>query len=120
MAEQALVGGTFTFNILFLDALSVPLPVVNNPLITVFHFSQAGVRQDLVSSQPLVPAVPAEDGRYVYTYTLPSSLRHGDVLYGDMTGEDPAVPGGLLRVEQRVVVITAPPSTQGMTARLVY
>ena len=94
MAE-AVLGSAFTFQVLFVDALGVPM-VVNNPIINVFSFSQSGVKQPLVSAQAMDPATPAEVGRYTYAYTVPTTMDDGDAVYGEMQGTDPGT-GDTLR-----------------------
>ncbi|OHD23335.1 MAG: hypothetical protein A2Y38_10330 [Spirochaetes bacterium GWB1_59_5] len=101
---QALIGQPFTFQVLFVDGLNVPL-VVNNPVISIFTFSDVGVRETLVDNQPLVPVVPPETGRYTYTYTPPENLT-GKLLSADFVGEDLAIPGTFYRAEQQVTAVT--------------
>jgi hypothetical protein len=116
---EAVIGNAFTFSVLFVDALNNPIEV-DDPLITVFSYSQAGVKQILVNAQPLIESVPAETGRYTYTYTVPSSFSDGDAFVGIMQGTDPASEI-TARVEQGVVAISAARGQvgggSGMTAR---
>lgn len=117
MAE-AVLGGGFTFQVLFVDADNDPM-VVNNPTIDVFMFSQTGVKQALVAAQPMDPVTPAEVGRYTYVYTIPTTLTDGDLLHAEVTATDP-VSGDLLRAFQGVTVISSNRGlggSVGMTAR---
>lgn len=115
---EAILGKSFTFQVLFVDALSNPM-TPNNPRISVFKFSQAGAREDLIVDQVMVPVVPAEVGRYTYTYQIASPLDAGDVLYAEMRGTDPD--DFVMTVEQEVTVVS--PVTfsggGGITARFV-
>ena len=104
MAE-AVLGSAYTFQALFVDAGNVPI-AVNVPLINVFMFSGTGVKQMLVTAQALAPALPAETGRYIYVYTIPTSLTDGDNIYAEMTGTDPGS-GDFLRHMDEVVVISS-------------
>ena len=116
---EAVIGTAFTFSVLFVDALNNPI-AVDDPLITVFSYSQAGVKQILVNNQPMIASVPAETGRYTYTYTVPSSFSDGDSFVGIMQGTDPASEI-TARVEQGVVAISSARGQagggSGMTAR---
>ena len=101
---EAVLGHTFTFQTMFVDPANVPI-AVNSPAITVYSFSGTGVRQVLASGA-MSPAIPAEVGRYVYAYTIPTTFNDGDTVYGDMTGIDP-VTLLTLRAEEAVSVISA-------------
>jgi len=48
---EAVIGSAFTFSVLFVDALNNPI-AVEDPLISVFSYSQSGVKQVLVDNQP--------------------------------------------------------------------
>ncbi len=116
---EAVIGSAFTFSVLFVDALNNPI-AVDDPAISVFSYSQSGVKQVLVDNQPMSESVPAETGRYTYTYTVPSSFSDGDSFVGIMQGTDPATEI-TARVEQGVVAISSARGLvgggTGMTAR---
>jgi len=105
MALQAVIGSDFTFQVLFLDLLNDPV-VVSNPKIDIFMYSQAGAKQFLVEAADLDTATPAEDGRYVYVYTIPISLTDGDLIYAEMTGADP-LSGQLYYTPEEVIAISS-------------
>jgi len=100
MAE-AIIGNTWTFQVLFMDSLNIPVAVLN-PWITVFQYA-TGAKEVLVS-QPMVPSIPAEVGRYVYAYVVPTSFHEGDTIYGEMTGEEPGT-GLVSRVEELLTLV---------------
>jgi len=108
-----LANTSFTFQVLFLDVDNIPF-VVLNPEITVFSFSDAGVKQELIATTAMIPVTPVEVGRYTYTYTLPSAFGEGDMIYGEMTGEHP-VSGDILWYSEDVAVVTLPPGSQGLS-----
>jgi len=112
-----LANSSFTFQILFLDTDNTPIAVVD-PTITVFSFSAAGVKQELVAATAMDAVVPAETGRYTYTYTVPAAFTDGDMIYGEMTGEHP-VSGDLLWYSEEVSVVTLPPGSQGLSYNFV-
>jgi hypothetical protein len=112
---QAVTGTTFTFQVLFLDAVNNPI-VVNNPLITVFHFTGAGVKEILVNAAALTP-VGGDVGRYTYPYAIGALLPDGDILYAQMTGVDPG--SGLTLLVQQDVTVIATAASGGMTTRFV-
>ena len=119
MATEAVIGKIFTFEVLFVDSLNIPM-AVNNPAISVFMFDQLGTKIPLVDSA-LVPVIPAETGRYVFTYQLPFLLVDGDTIYGEMSGIDPGT-GVRLIVEQVVLAISVSRGLGGgvgLTARFV-
>ena len=113
---RSIIGQTFTFQVLFLDAVGEPT-AVNNPTIQVFRFNSSGVRLSLVAETTLPASSPPSVGRYSYPYTLPSTLSDGDTLYAEMRGEDP-VSGSLLVVEQEVDVYSAS-SSLGLRSRFI-
>jgi len=104
MALQAVIGQPFTFEVLFVDDTNTPINV-NNPTINIFTFTPLGGKQTLVSS-PMVPVVPPETGRYVYTYMIPTTFNDGDSIYGEMGGVDPTTSLNMI-TEQQVVAISA-------------
>jgi len=100
---DAVIGHPFTFQVLFVDDLNIPI-VVNNPTVSVFTFSGTGVKQYLVDHLPMTPAVPAEVGRYTYVYTIPLVTMGGEAIYSEMTGIDP-LSGSILRTEQELSAV---------------
>ena len=88
MSATAIIGTDFTFQALFRDTDGTPL-AVTTPLITVFYFDNAGARQDEVVATAMVAPTPAEVGRYVHAYTIPSTFEHGETLQVEMTGIHP-------------------------------
>jgi len=110
MALQAIIGRPFTFEVLFVDDTNTPI-TVNNPVINIFTFTPLGGKQTLVSS-PMVPVIPAEVGRYTYTYVIPATFKDGDSIYGEMGGVDPTTSLNLI-TEQQLVVISANRGTGG-------
>jgi len=112
-----LANSPFTFQVLFLDVDNIPIAVLN-PTITVFSYSDLGVKQELVAATVMDPATPVEVGRYIYTYTVPSVFDEGDMIYGEMTGEHP-VSGDLLRYSEGVSVVTLPPGSQGLSWNII-
>ena len=84
MAE-AVIGTSFTFQVLFVDGTNASVDVTD-PTIDIFSFSATGVKQPLLTGQPMDDAVPAETGRYTYAYTIPSAFTDGDTLYAEVTG----------------------------------
>jgi hypothetical protein len=115
---EAVLGSAFTFQVLFVDGNNDPM-AVNNPTIDVFMFSQTGVKQYLVTAQTMNAVTPVEVGRYTYVYTIPTTLDDGDLLYAEVTAEDPGT-GELLRANQEVTAISANRglgASVGMTAR---
>ena len=108
---EAVIGLPFTFSILFVDAINEPM-AVDNPTITVFNFSAIGAKQIWVDQQLMSPAVPAEVGRYIYSFTIPASFSDGEALYAEMTGTEVG-PGLLCRAEQSLVAISSNRGTGG-------
>ena len=82
MAVQAVIGQAFTFQTLFVDVANNPV-AVTNPVIDIFSFSSTGVKNPLVTAGVMVPAVPAEVGRYTYVYTIPGSFTDDTPLYAE-------------------------------------
>lgn len=102
MALQAVIGKPFTFEVLFVDDTNTAINV-NNPTINIFTFTPLGGKQLLVSS-PLVPVIPPETGRYVYTYIIPTTFSDGDSIYGEMSGVDPTTSLNLITEQQLVAI----------------
>jgi len=112
-----LANTPFTFQALFLDTDNIPIIPVD-PTITVFMYSAAGVKQELVAATAMDAATPVETGRYTHTYTLPDAFTDGDMIYGEMTGEHP-ISGDILRYSETVSVVTLPPGSQGLSYNLI-
>ena len=108
---QAVIDQPFTFSVLFVNVLNQPIEV-DDPTITIFRFSDAGMKQTLVDEAAMAEAVPAEVGRYTYTYTIPSTLTDGDAIYAEMAGSDPET-GVIVRTEQPVTAISPTRATGG-------
>jgi len=118
MATQATIGKSFTFDVLFLDEVNVPVIPVN-PTIDVFMYNN-GSKVDLVTAAPMLPVDPPEPGRYVYVYALPLSLVDGDNIHAEMKGIDSG--SGLLMYARDVVVAKSPVGGLGyggLTARFI-
>lgn len=109
MATEAVIGKSYTFQVLFLDELNDPV-VPNDPVINIFRYDDVGVRLALVTDAAMSPVVPADPGRYVYVYSLPLSLSDGDNIYGEMQGVDP---GTNLRMITETVVVAISPNRGG-------
>lgn len=103
MAVEAVIGKTFTFQTLFVDAQNDPI-AVESPTVSVFSYSQSGVKQFLAAGVPLVPATPAETGRYTYTVTIPTTLDDGMALYAEMRATDVGT-GDRLLTEQQITLV---------------
>lgn len=105
MAE-AVVNAAHTFQVLFVDDANLPMGV-NSPTISVFSFSQSGVKQVIVNAQPMVPVQPVEIGRYTYVLVIPGTYTDGDTLYAEMRGLDPGNGNAVILVEESLTVIAA-------------
>lgn len=115
--SEAVIGETFVFQKVYLDALGVPIAVVS-PSIKVFRFdATSGNEIVLVAGAPLLPAVPADPGRYTYRYTVPTTLQDGMVLYGEMKATDPSSSDVI--VETVALNLKSRSSTPGLNARFV-
>jgi len=100
---EVIPGQIVTFQALFVDSTNNPV-VVPDAAITVFKYSSLGAREDLVAAVAMNPAAPVETGRYTYTWTVPSVLTQGDVLYVEMVG---TYLGDPVRVIETVDVVPA-------------
>jgi hypothetical protein len=88
VAEQAVIGSPYTFQARFLDANNAPFAPTVGPTITIFSFSLAGAKNVLVAAAAMSAVTPAEVGRYIYVYAVPTAFSDGDMLYADIAGED--------------------------------
>jgi hypothetical protein len=102
---KGIIGEEFTFQVLFLDQAEVPTDV-NDPEIEVFYYDETGIKITVVAAGTTLPkSLPNETGRYAYTMTIDSSYDERVVLFGRMTGVDPA--SGLnIEVEEHVDLFT--------------
>ena len=83
MATDAYIGDSFVFQVLYYDSGSLPV-AVTNPTITLFVFDPVtGDRILLVDADTMNAVVPSDPGRYVYRWTIPTSLSDGAVMYAD-------------------------------------
>jgi hypothetical protein len=104
------IGDDFVFQALFLDAVNQPI-AATGVTIDVFRFDDTtGDKVLLVASIVMTPVNPSETGRFIYQYTIPTTLLDGDVLYAEMSGTDP---GTSDRVLQRVQVNVVDPFRTG-------
>lgn len=119
MSTHAIIGKVFVFQVLFADSLNTPI-AVNTPRISIFYFDRTtGSKTLLVDSAVLPAAVPAEVGRYAYSYTVPGSFDHGDVLYAEMSGTDPNAGDTLILVDQTLNLISSSSGTGGLRTTFV-
>ena len=105
MAEQAVIGNPYTFQARFLDVTNTPFVPTVGPTITLFNFSSSGVKTTLVAAAAMVAVTPAEVGRYIYVYTVPTAFTDGDMLYANIDAEDAL--GATLVQNLEVVLIAA-------------
>jgi len=105
MGKQAVIGNPFVFQIRYLDGSNVAFDPTVGPTITIFSFSTAGAKNDLVTAAAMSAVVPADTGRYVYAYTVPSTFSDGDMLYAVIEAEDALA--NILVEEVEVVLIAA-------------
>lgn len=121
MAEQAVIGNTYVFQVLLLDVDGNPVAPVVGPTLNVFSFSTLGVKNPLVEAAAMVPSVPAEVGRYVYPYLIPTTFTDGDMIYGEVVAEDGT--GFVIRYGWELDLIAATRSgaynNAGLTARFI-
>lgn len=121
MAEQAVIGNTYVFQVLFLDGNNNPVAPAVGPTIDIFSYSAAGAKNALVTGAAMVASVPVEVGRYVYPYAIPTTFSDGDMLYGEVYAEDGV--GTVLRVTREVMLIAATRSgsynNAGLIARFI-
>lgn len=115
MADRAIINQAYVFPVLFVDGNAVPVTPLN-PTITISYYNTLSVKVTLVTAD-LTPATPAEIGRYVYSYTIPSTFVDGDLLYLEMLATDPGT-GNPLRISQ-TLALAAKPTTSGMSIRFV-
>ena len=117
MAVDAYIGEVFVFNQLFVDNTGAPIAMLN-PNITIFRFDPStGDTITLVSAAAMDPADPPEPGRFVYKYTIPSSLLYGTTLYSDIRATDPVT--GFVAVVSDTLNLLARSSDLGLRARFV-
>ena len=115
MAANALIGTDHTFQALFRDTGGAPL-AVTTPLISVFYFDDTGAKQTEVASVAMTAPTPAEVGRYVHAYAVPTTFNHGDALYAEMTGVHPGS-GDTLVVKETLNLLSGSSFTSGFTSR---
>lgn len=100
--STAVLGVPFTFQALFLNSEGTPV-AVSNPTAFIFRYNSAGSRVVLTTgSMSVVPGVP---GRYTLTWTPPTTLSVGGMLYASMSGIDPETER-TLRVEESVTLLS--------------
>lgn len=111
--STAILGQTYVFNVLFLNAAGEPV-VVTTPMVQVFRFAPSGNK--VVLTTTAMNPVSGDPGRYTFPYVVPASLAAGDNLYGLMYGVDPDTLD-TLRVQVDVSLV-APP-TYGLVSRFI-
>lgn len=83
-----IIGESFTFHALFVDATNAPT-AVDDPAIEVFWFDSDGTKRVLVGPGEAMTAVVGTTGLYKYHYDIPTSFSAGDTLYALMSGDNP-------------------------------
>lgn len=111
----AILGQSYTFHVLFLDAANNPLSVLG-PTAKVFYFNSAGV--EVTVSSGSMTAVTGDPGRYRYTFTVSTSFSAGDTLFAVMSGTDPGTLT-LLTAEDNVDLVYNSQTAGGINARFV-
>lgn len=111
-ASTAIIGQPFTFASLFLDADNAPI-VVTGPMIKVFRFAPSG--NEVVLTTTSLTAISGDPGRYQYTYSVPSDLAAGGMLYAVLYGTDPTTSGAV--VQEISVQLVAPAVSGNLIAR---
>jgi len=111
----AIIGQSYTFHTLFLDAANNPL-AVQGPTARVFRFNSAGT--ELTVSSGSMSEVSCDPGRYRYTFTVDTTLPAGDTLFAIMSGTDPGTLE-ILIAEDNVDLIFNPQTAGGINARFV-
>ena len=121
MTEQAVIGNPHVFQVLFLDALNAPMTPAVGPTLDIFSYSTSGVKNPLVTGAAMAASTPAEVGRYVYAYTVPTTYTDGDMLYAEAQAEDGV--GTVFRQTWEVALIAATRSgaynNAGLSSRIV-
>jgi hypothetical protein len=121
MTKQAVIGNPFVFQALFVGADNVAFDPAVGPTIDIFSFSTAGAKNPLVTGAAMTAVAPAETGRFVYVYAVPTTFSDGDTLYAEIRGED-ALANELFLTDQ-VTLIAATRSgvynNAGLTAHFV-
>ena len=105
MGKQAIIGEVFVVQAMFWDDTNTPFDPTVGPTIDIFSFSTAGAKNTLVDGEDMDAVTPAETGRFVYPYTIPSTLEDGTMLYVEINGEDAL--GAALVETQEILVIAA-------------
>lgn len=110
---QAILGSTYTFQVLFIDENGQHLAGITDASIDIFKMDAAGTKVTLVSIA-MDPAVPVEEGRFVYPFVLSSPpVNIGDTLYAEYTGTDPVTPTVIIRTEEPLDVVADPSALGG-------
>lgn len=110
------IGQNYVFQVRFVDGENIPVEPDTDVRISVYSFSSAtGARVVHIDNDLMVPAIPAEVGRYVYVFTIPSSLLDGEVLYAETRSSHD---GNAYIIEQSVIV-KAISSLSGLRARFI-
>lgn len=78
---NAEIGGSFVFQVLFLDASGDPVDPVD-PTISIFRYESTGEKVAIFDG-PLQASSPAETGRWVYVWAVPDTLLDGMVVYAE-------------------------------------
>jgi len=115
VADRALIGRPYTFQILFVNGNSVPV-VPSNPEITIFYYDKDSLKTTLVTA-PLISSTPPEVGRYIYPWSIPTNFVDGDVVYAEMVGIDPGT--NIKIMVEQTLNLAIPPIASGMHVRFV-
>ena len=87
MADRAIIGKPYVFQVLFLDGDAQPfLEAV--PTIEVFSFNSEGEKVTYIDDVAMT-ASENEAGRYIYVFDVASDFSDGDIIYGQVRAINP-------------------------------
>ena len=114
---KGIIGFSFTFTALFVDAAGDPFVPVS-PTIEVYYFNAVGVRLSLVAPGTVMSVVSGFPNQFAYTITLPTTLTADRQVYATMRGTDPGT-GDILVVEEQVDLFDPQVSSGGLRTSFV-
>lgn len=113
---EAILGSTYTFQVLYVDSAGVPLAGIVDATIEVFTIDGTGTKI-VWSSGPMVDPVPPETGRFVHPYLIDTANHAvGDTLHAEYTATDPGS-GDTLRKNENLGIVSEHPD--GLRTRFI-